>query len=350
MPNLQGKIGQIGGGHFKLVDGPDVDITIAEATTSLTDNALILVDEPISVTFDDWDSNVSGTVRGTTSSDTNFYTGLFVTLVSTPSGDWNGIHMITRIDDNEFYFTGDFRSGDTAGYVNGTAQTTNKITASNMKTYMSGATNLANGTINGDGYEITSSTGNNVSLSAADTDNWGLMTDELYDNVIANNDKLTCDTPNVKAALFSTNLGGTVTLGDSDDNIVIGGDLAIKGEIYVRGTSRFDTQTITSAAAGSWNVEFDSEMCCELNFTGSSAYAAALTLKAPAGMCYRTIKIKQASNSYAQTVTWAGELSAEVYWPGGSAPELSDGISEIDIITFFFDGTDFYGTASLDFS
>lgn len=224
------------------------------------------------------------------------------------------------------------------------------VTASNTCDSPHVATNLANGTINGDGYQITSSTGNNVSLSAADTDNWGLMTDELYDNVIANNDKLTCDTPNVKAALFSTNLGGTVTLGDSDDNIVIGGDLAITGDIYVRGTSRFDTQTITSAAAGSWNVEFDSEMCCELNFTGSSAYAAALTLKAPAGMCYRTIKIKQASNSYAQTVTWAGELSAEVYWPGGSAPELSDGISEIDIITFFFDGTDFYGTASLDFS
>ena len=40
------------------------------------------------------------------------------------------------------------------------------------------ATNLANGTVNGSGYEITSSTGNNVDISAATTSAWGMMTDE----------------------------------------------------------------------------------------------------------------------------------------------------------------------------
>ena len=40
------------------------------------------------------------------------------------------------------------------------------------------ATNLANGTVNGSGYQITSSTGTNVDISAATTSAWGMMTDE----------------------------------------------------------------------------------------------------------------------------------------------------------------------------
>ena len=40
------------------------------------------------------------------------------------------------------------------------------------------ATNLANGTVNGSGYQITSSTGTNVDISAVTTSAWGMMTDE----------------------------------------------------------------------------------------------------------------------------------------------------------------------------
>ena len=44
------------------------------------------------------------------------------------------------------------------------------------------ATNLSK-TVNGTGYSINSSTGNNIALSLADTSNWGLMSDEMFDKL-----------------------------------------------------------------------------------------------------------------------------------------------------------------------
>ena len=48
------------------------------------------------------------------------------------------------------------------------------------------------------------------------------------------------------------------------------------------------------------------------------------------------------------TLTWAGEFPAGIKWAGGSAPSLTS--SGTDIISFYYDGTDFYGAVSLNFS
>jgi len=52
------------------------------------------------------------------------------------------------------------------------------------------ATNLTK-TVSGTGFAINSSDGDNVDLSLADTDNWGLMSDEMFDAQVLNNAKLT---------------------------------------------------------------------------------------------------------------------------------------------------------------
>ncbi len=46
------------------------------------------------------------------------------------------------------------------------------------------------------------------------------------------------------------------------------------------------------------------------------------------------------------TLTWATETGS-VYFPGGTDPDLTS--SGTDITTFYFDGTNWYGCASLDF-
>ena len=51
------------------------------------------------------------------------------------------------------------------------------------------ATNLSV-TANGTSLTVNSSDGNNASLPAADTDNWGVMTDEMFDAVAANTSKV----------------------------------------------------------------------------------------------------------------------------------------------------------------
>jgi len=48
-----------------------------------------------------------------------------------------------------------------------------------------------------------------------------------------------------------------------------------------------------------------------------------------------------------RTVTWPG---SNILWPGGVAPSLSSAANTIDIVSFYFDGTNFYGVASLAFA
>ena len=57
-------------------------------------------------------------------------------VVSTPAGSWTGEKQITKIDSNTFYFDGSFGSGDTAGYYNGAATTTKKVTPVTLAAYL----------------------------------------------------------------------------------------------------------------------------------------------------------------------------------------------------------------------
>jgi len=45
------------------------------------------------------------------------------------------------------------------------------------------STNLSMGTVDGTQYNINSSDGTNVSLTLADTDNWGIISDEMFDQL-----------------------------------------------------------------------------------------------------------------------------------------------------------------------
>ena len=70
-----------------------------------------------------------------------------------------------------------------------------------------------------------------------------------------------------------------------------------------------------------------------------------LTFTAPAGVGNFLLRVVQ-DGTGGRTVTWP----ASVKWPGGTAPTLSSGANAEDIITFYYNGTDYYGVASLNFS
>lgn len=65
----------------------------------------------------------------------------------------------------------------------------------------------------------------------------------------------------------------------------------------------------------------------------------------PNGPCNLIFKLVQDATG-SRIATWP----ADVKWPGGTAPTLSTGNGDIDIVSFYYDGTDFYGQAALDFS
>jgi hypothetical protein len=68
------------------------------------------------------------------------------------------------------------------------------------------------------------------------------------------------------------------------------------------------------------------------------------TFTAPSKSCHLTLVLKQYSTG-GQTVTWPGTIM----WPASTAPTLSTGNNNIDIVSFYYDGTNYFGMASLLF-
>ena len=62
-----------------------------------------------------------------------------------------------------------------------------------------------------------------------------------------------------------------------------------------------------------------------------------------AGMTF-VLKVKQPGAGGPHGVTWPSSFQ----WPGGAAPTLSVGINAVDIVTGFYDGTDWFCSYSLD--
>lgn len=69
------------------------------------------------------------------------------------------------------------------------------------------------------------------------------------------------------------------------------------------------------------------------------------TFTAPGGPCNLILKLIQDATG-SRTVTWP----ATVKWSGGVAPTLTTTASRIDIISFYYDGTNYYGTYALNFT
>jgi len=69
------------------------------------------------------------------------------------------------------------------------------------------------------------------------------------------------------------------------------------------------------------------------------------TFIAPSKACNLVLVLKQYSTG-GKKATWPNT----VMWPGGTAPTLSTGNNDIDIVSFYYDGKNYFGVASLDFS
>lgn len=103
-----------------------------------------------------------------------------------------------------------------------------------------------------------------------------------------------------------------------------------------------------SQAGPSHTVDWNNGQKQKITLTGN---ITTLTLTAPtAGTFYGVgvgnflLKIIQ-GGAGSFDITWP----ASVRWPGGTAPTLTAAAGSEDIVTFYFDGTNYYGVGSLDF-
>lgn len=97
-------------------------------------------------------------------------------------------------------------------------------------------------------------------------------------------------------------------------------------------------QTV-AASGGTVNVSFASGNIVDMTLTASTT----LTFAGHVVGTYIFELTQGGSGSY--TITWP----ASVKWSGGTAPTLTTTVGKTDIVTLFHDGTNFYGTYSLNY-
>ncbi|MGB2185104.1 MAG: hypothetical protein ACPH5P_00345 [Akkermansiaceae bacterium] len=99
------------------------------------------------------------------------------------------------------------------------------------------------------------------------------------------------------------------------------------------------SQSVTGAANNT--ISFDAGVLVDYTF-GATNTTLTLTASQPGDF---VLKLAQDATG-SRTVTWP----ANVKWPGGVAPTLTAAANAVDIIRFYYDGTDFFGTYQTNFS
>jgi len=131
----------------------------------------------------------------------------------------------------------------------------------------------------------------------------------------------------------AVDIAGTLTLsgGDmdaSDQNIA-----NIKTATFV--DEHDDGNSSTSDA-----IDWREGMKHKSTLTGNCTY----TFTAPAGPCNLMFRVVQ-DGTGSRTVTWPNTVK----WPASTAPTLTTSANAIDIVAFYFDGTNYYGQSTLAF-
>ena len=138
----------------------------------------------------------------------------------------------------------------------------------------------------------------------------------------------------------------TVTIGDATDVTI-----DFEGGIQIGQGAVFMTEPSVTTGAGQvvWSWKQGNKLDITLasgsqNITFDTAH--------PLGGCNLTLKLTQPSSGSAGTVgTWTATGGGyDIKWAGGSAPTLSTANNAIDILSFYFDGSTYFGVASLNFS
>ena len=137
------------------------------------------------------------------------------------------------------------------------------------------------------------------------------------------------------AAAARSNLGALGSVAD-DPSPKLGGELDAQAH-----SIGFTLQEYTGVV-GTTTIDWTKGNKVKFTF---GAGDETLAFTDPSKPCNLVLMVIQDSTG-GRTITWP----SNVKWPGGTAPTLSTAANAIDIITFFFDGTDYYGQASLNFS
>lgn len=152
------------------------------------------------------------------------------------------------------------------------------------------------------------------------------------------------------SAVNNANVGSGFRLVKPDDQgiktLYAGNGITIDSTTNTNGITITSTapnltvQTLTDGSTITWDVSQGVNAQVTLGGTGRTLSIS----NAVAGQTY-TIRVIQDGTGSRTITTWPTNTK----WPGGIGPALSTGAGKYDIVVFYFDGTNFYGTYQLDF-
>jgi hypothetical protein len=112
-------------------------------------------------------------------------------------------------------------------------------------------------------------------------------------------------------------------------------DIQVTGEIYA------DAEVDDGNSSTADTIDWTTGNYHKSTMTGNCTY----TFTAPTGPGrFQLMLVQDATGSRVPS------FPASVKWPGGSMPTFSTAANSIDIVTFYYNGTDFYAVETLDFS
>lgn len=108
------------------------------------------------------------------------------------------------------------------------------------------------------------------------------------------------------------------------------------------GSISFRTLQTDSSSSGSVTFDWSTDNKLKITLTEN---ITSITFTAPPGPCNLVLEVVQDT-----TTRTMGGWPAAVKWPGGTAPTISTGSGDVDILTFFYDGTSYHGAYLQDYS
>ena len=159
------------------------------------------------------------------------------------------------------------------------------------------------------------------------------------------------DTNNLSEILNNSELlayinAGDVILNDGSQDFTQSESVALMSSALQMQDNRYNTVVFQAEydngnSGTSVNVDWRDGQKHFLTLTDNTT----ITFDNPFGTCNLSLRVKQDATG-GRSITWP----VNVKWPGGVAPTITSTSNAVDIISFYYDGTDYYGVATLDFS
>jgi len=142
---------------------------------------------------------------------------------------------------------------------------------------------------------------------------------------------------------FSVYMTSTAT----PDFEVIGGagaESTLNSSLKITGQGYTELNDIGTVATATWDIDWNNSNIQSITLNNGGAMTLNTPTNPKTGATYILKLIQGASPS---TITWTASIFK---WPAATAPVLSTSAGQVDIVTLIYDGTNYYGTSTINLS